>query len=447
MQKFLGVCAATVLLAGAVYADDAPKAKNIIVMIGDGMGFNHVDIGSLYEYGETGKEPYESFDSYGVATYGVGGGYEPDKSGDFDYLKKRANDSAATATQMASGVKTYPGAIGVNPEKEPVKLITESAYEAGKAMGVVTSVMFNHATPAAFVAHVPGRTEYHDIAVQMLNSNARVIMGGGHPLFDKEGKPTEAKAPDGAPWEKKEDDPFSRVGGADIWKQLTEGTLGNDFDGDGEADPWTLVESPEDFAKLAAGETPKRVFGLARTGTTLQVERAGDRDAAPFTDPFLDTVPKLETMAVGALNVLNQDPDGFMVMIEGGAIDWASHANVAGRLVEEQIDYNKTIAAVCKWVEEHSSWDETLLVITADHECGYVLGPGSEPALNPIENKGQGVMPGFEFHSGGHTNQLVPMYTKGVGSGQFSKYIEGQDPKHGQYIHDTAIHEVMLSVL
>jgi alkaline phosphatase len=442
-MKYLAIAATfavALAVAAPVYAEDRPK--NIIVMIADGMGYAHVDIGSLYQHGETGTQPYEAFTHYGCTTYAHGGGYDPAQSSDYEYLKKNANDSAATATTIASGVPTYRGAIGMGPDKKPVKLITELAEEKGKSTGVVSSVMFYHATPASFLAHEEGRGEYGAITIDMLTSTAEVIMGAGHPDYNKNGDLIEPAEDDA---EESGDDRYDRVGGKAFWQHVVDGELGNDSDGDGKNERWTFIESKEDFEALVKGDTPERVFGVARVGTSLQIERDGDPDAQPFEDPFIDTVPTLTTMSLGALNVLDNNPDGFVLMIEGGAIDWASHANVAGRLVEEQVDFNETIESVIEWVENNSSWEETLLIITADHECGYVLGPGSNPDLNPIENKGKGVMPGFEFHSGSHTNQLVPLYLKGVGTDRFEEYVDGEDPKHGPYVHNAAIGKVLFS--
>lgn len=443
-MKFSAIATSLCAVFGLNIAAHAePNAKNIIVMIGDGMGHHHVDIGSMYQYGETGKQPYEAFTHFGCATYGHGSSYDPAQSNDFEYLKKDANDSAATATTIASGVPTYRGAIGMGPDREPVKLITEAAKDAGKATGVVSSVMFYHATPAAFLAHVKGRGEYGSITVDMLTSRADVIMGAGHPDYTKNGDAIDSE--EGA--EKSEADRYKNVGGKAFWDHAIDGRLGNDVDGDGGNEYWTFIDTKEGFEALVDGETPTRVFGVAPIATTLQVERDGDPAHGPFEDPFVQSVPTLTTMALGAINVLDEDPDGFVLMIEGGAIDWASHANVAGRLVEEQVAFNETIEAVIGWVEKNSSWDETLLVVTADHECGYVLGPGSNPDLNPIENKGKGVLPGFEFHSGSHTNQLVPLYVKGPGSERFNEFVEGEDPKHGAYVHNAAIGKVMMSLV
>jgi len=82
-------------------------------------------------------------------------------------------------------------------------------------------------------------------------------------------------------------------------------------------------------------------------------------------------------MSIGALNVLNQDPDGFFLMIEGGAVDWMGHANDMPRYIEDQVAFNLAVASVIDWVEENSSWDETLLIVTSDHECGGIWGEGT----------------------------------------------------------------------
>ena len=205
-------------------------------------------------------------------------------------------------------------------------------------------------------------------------------------------------------------------------------------------------------------ETPKRVFGLARAASTLQQSRTnGDPKAPPFTVPFNQDVPDLAEMTRGALNVLDNDPDGFFVMIEGGAIDWAGHANQSGRIIEEKIDFDKAIEAVINWVETKSSWNETLVMITGDHETGYLMGPGSgndsllaEGGINavwvPLASNGKGEEPGMEWHSGGHTNQLIPFYAKGAGSEIFDDYTDQSDPVRGRYIDNTEVAKVMFKL-
>ena len=444
-MKYASLTALLILAAPLACAQDTPAAKNIILLIADGMGYNHLLAGNYYEHGEADAQPFQTWTHYGSSTYDHRGSYDPDQSGDFKYLKRSANDSAATASAMATGVITYRGAISVDPDKNPVKLITDYAEELGKSTGVVTSVLFNHATPAAFLAHAGSRREMDSIAEQMIQlSAAEVLMGCGHPEYDVDGNHTGGF----------EGDPdldvassYSRVGGKEVYDGLEAGTIGADADGDGKADPWTFIDSREEFQALMKGDTPDRVFGLAPVEATLQQQRSGDRLADAYAVPWIESMPRLAEMSLGALNVLDNNEKGFFLMIEGGAVDWASHANELGRMVEEQIDFHETVKAVTKWVEENSSWDETLVIITADHECGYLLGPDSDPDLNPIVNNGKGKMPGMEWHSPSHTNQLVPIYTKGPGSTLFENYLEGEDPNHGKYVHDAAVGKLMFEVL
>ena len=106
----------------------------------------------------------------------------------------------------------------------------------------------------------------------------------------------------------------------------------------------------------------------------------GDKDcrpAEPFAAPLNRNVPTLATMSKAAINCLDNNPKGFYLMIEGGAVDWANHANQPDRMIEEQIDFVEAVEAVVAWIESHGGWDETLLILTADHECGLLWGPNS----------------------------------------------------------------------
>jgi alkaline phosphatase len=124
---------------------------------------------------------------------------------------------------------------------------------------LVTSVEFSHATPAGFVAHNVSRNNYAEIAQEMiLDSAVDVIMGAGHPWYDADG---EVK---GTP------NTFKYVGGETTWNELVAGTAGGDADGDGIADPWTLVQTRGDFQDLISDETPKRVIGVPQVYQTLK---------------------------------------------------------------------------------------------------------------------------------------------------------------------------------
>jgi alkaline phosphatase len=312
-----------------------PVAKNLIIMIADGWGFNHVDATSYYQDGEADMQVYSEFPvRYAMSTYMAykdgddrchGHGYDPALAwGDFDYVKSCYTDSAAAATTMSTGVKTYGGAIGVDLDEQPLEHALEVAEMKGKATGVVTSIEWTHATPAGFVAHKVSRNNYAEIGQEMIYESAvDVIMGAGHPWYDADGK-------------HKKDTPntFKYVGGETTWNGLVAGTAGGDADGDGVADPWLLIQTRAEFQALMNGLTPKRVVGTAQVYQTLQQNRGGDVDADPYVVPLIDSVPTLEEMTKAALNILDDDPDGLFLMVEGGAVDWASHSNRSGRMIE-----------------------------------------------------------------------------------------------------------------
>jgi alkaline phosphatase len=297
---------------------------------------------------------------------------------------------------------------------------------------VVTSVEWSHATPAGFVAHNISRNDYMAIAQEMVYDSAvDVVMGAGHPWFDKDGQSRATP------------NTFQYVGGETTWNELVAGTAGGDADGDGVPDPWVLVETRGEFQALMSGPTPKRVLGTAQVYQTLQQERGGDANADPYVVPLIETVPTLEETARAALNILDDDPEGFFLMIEGGAVDWASHANQSGRMIEEQIGFDDAVQAVVDWVETNSNWGETLLIVTGDHETGYLTGPGSDPDWTPIANNGAGNLPGMEWHSGEHTNRLIPVFANGDAATMFSLYADGDDPVHGPYVDNTDLVKVI----
>lgn len=426
-------------------APDKPLAKNIILMISDGCGYNQLDAASLYQYGETGTQVYESFPfQFGMSTYSIAGEYDPAYIwSSFNNVKNAPTDSAAAATAMSTGVKTYDAAIGVDNDRNSLMHIAEKAEELGKATGVITTVEFSHATPAGFVAHNPSRNDYEGIANEMLkNSATDVIMGAGHPYFTDNNTPRVPSAGN-----------FTYVGGQDTWEGLIAGDLGvADADGDGIADPWTVVQTRDEFVDLMTGSTPNRVVGVPQVATTLQQARSGDQYAAPYVVDLNQNVPTLAEMTRGALNVLDNDKDGFFLMVEGGAIDWAGHANQSGRVIEEEIDFNRSVEAVCEWVEQNSNWGETLLIVTGDHETGYLTGPGSgivdgKPVWTDLVNNGAGNLPGMQWNSGDHTNSLIPLFAKGDAARIFKSYADQNDPVRGKYIDNTEVAKLLFEII
>ena len=146
-------------------------------------------------------------------------------------------------------------------------------------------------SPAGFAAHNVSRNNYLAIGEEMVyNSLTDVIMGCGHPWFDRDGIP------------KSTPNTFKFVGGEQTWLDLEAGIAGGDADGDGLDDPWTLVQTREEFRALMTGPTPKRVLGTAQVYQTLQQDRtAGKGDEAPFVIPLIPPVPTLEEKTKEAL--------------------------------------------------------------------------------------------------------------------------------------------------
>lgn len=432
-----------------------PLAKNIILMIVDGAGFNTFHACSYYEAGQLGKQVYDRFPvRLGCTTYaldkdGRSQGYDPVKmwedltDGKGDGLGGGCTDSAAAATALNSGAKTMVGRVNVDGEGRPTTTIAELLHRAGKGVGAVSTVQFGHATPACVWSHDESRYHYEAIAREMIDeSGLDVIMGAGHPEFDNNGKKVEPDAGS-----------YKYVGGEETWRALSGASTGRG---------WTLIETKAAFEALAAGgELPRRVIGIPQVRHTLQYERGGTGMGS-----LNPGVPALETMALGALNLLARDPDGFYLQIEGGAVDWANHEHKLERMIEEQIDFNRAVAAVVDWIETNSSWDETLLVVTSDHECGMVWGAGSYTDTNNdgdfdqgidtfharkrVVNRGAGTLPGVQHGSISHTNALVPLFAKGCGVEFFEELVDGRDTEAGEfwgfsgdYVDNTDVFEVM----
>ncbi len=149
------------------------------------MGFNHVKATSYYQFGELGKQIYDSFPvKLAMSTYMIGGEiYNPDSvSANFKFVLKKPTDSAASGTALATGTKTYKAGISVDTNKAKLLTVLDKAEKVGKSSGVVSTVPFSNATPAAFVAHNASRYEYKKIAEEMImQSSVDVIIGGGHP--------------------------------------------------------------------------------------------------------------------------------------------------------------------------------------------------------------------------------------------------------------------------
>jgi alkaline phosphatase len=366
---------------------------------------------------------------------------------DTAFLKRNCTESAAAATTLATGFKTYNNSIGMSVDHDSLVNLVQWAKSMGKSAGVVTTVEFSHATPAGFVAHQLMRTSYRQIAAEMLlDSRCDVIMGCGNPMFDNDGRPLKGK------WENSK-----YVVDSTFWVQIIagsgkevrfglDGTMKTvrDIDGDGKPDPWTVIHGRKEFQELQMGKTPKRVLGCPEIYQTLQQARrfrnGETKDSAPYTTPFVQTVPTLPEMVGGALNVLDNNPRGFFIMIEGGATDWASHSNQKGRLIEEMTGFNEAVGTVVEWVERNSNWNETMLIVTGDHETGFLWG---EKPFVPVADKGKGIVPVMTFYTEDHTNSLIPFFAKGAGSELYRNFADERDSVRGPFIQNSEVAQLI----
>jgi len=431
-----------------------PAPKNIIFFIGDGMGFNQVLATNFFEHGKAKAQPYEqegwtilAHATYPAMTHNTemerhfSHGYNPRLAWtDPENLRQGATDSGAGGTALSTGVKTYNNSIGIGINGDTLTHISQVAKKLGKSTGIVTSVQITHATPAGFAAHNADRRNYEEIAKYLFfNTQLDLILGAGHPDFNDDGQPSE------------NNDRY--VGGRNLWHQLAanEGKTTfevngksyqvRDANGDGNPSPWTVVQTREEIISLASGKTPQRILGVAQANSSLNYGRTKpEGESNPFSTPFNQNVPTLEEFTRASLNILSQNPKGFFVMIEGGAIDWAGHDNDLVRTIEEQIDFNNSIKAAIEWVEKYSNWDETLIIVSSDHETGFLTGPTfPEDISSKVENQGKGNVPVHKFNSDSHTNMLVPFYARGRGQNLFELMAGEKDPVFGKYMQNVQI--------
>ncbi len=478
-QSIRIAAAAVALVMGtgvAVSTAEAQQAKNVILMISDGASWGTWDMASYWEYGQKGMQPYDNFSvKLGMTTTPLNTStsptnnntptvfYDPALAWDttpnagsyggftnyfngYNYIKRDYTDSAAAGTALATGVKTYNNAIDVDNFGQDLSYITQSAKAHGKATGILSSVPYTHATPATFGSTNLNRNNYGEISKEMINNPAvDLIMGGGNPYYDSNGnlRVTPVFAP--------ETGTGSGYMSQNAWNTVND------------PNKFQLLQTKSDFEALADGSlalTGKKIMGLPQVYDTLQYSRngavVGMDSSNPSGEKYINSVPTLATMTKGAINVLSQNADGFFMMVEGGAVDWAAHARDTGGIIEEQIDFNQSVKVVVDWVNANSSWNETLVIVLTDHGNGMPMGPNSNTiAFEPIQNNGQGVLPGVRWHYNTHTNENTLMWAMGVGADLFYNEVDGNDPglvnvlgfNDGRYINNTDVFTVMNAVI
>lgn len=300
------------------------QAKYVFYFIGDGMGVNQVNGTEMYraelQNGRIGVEPL-LFTSFPVGT--MASTFSTSNS---------VTDSAAAGTALSTGEKTYNGAIGMDDQKQPLQTVAEKAKKAGKKVGIATSVSVDHATPAAFYAHQPNRSMYYEIATDLPKAGFDFYAGAGFL------KPTTTA-------DKKEAPSIFPI-----------------FEEAG----YTLARGYNDF-KAKASKAQKMILIQEEGANASCLPYAIDRKEGDLT---------LAQITESAIEFLTKGKNkGFFLMVEGGKIDWACHANDAATTFNEVMDMDEAIKVAYAFYKKHPK--ETLIVITADHETGgIVLGNG-----------------------------------------------------------------------
>lgn len=318
------------------------KPKNIILLIGDGMGLSQVSAAIYYK---DGTPNFERFSTIGLS-----------KTSSFSDL---VTDSAAGATVFSAGVSTYNGAIGVNKDTIAVPTIVEQLSKVGYSTGIVATSSIQHATPAAFYAHVKHRSMYEEISEFAPTSGVDIFIGGGLKYFTE------------------------RKDKRNLLDDMKEAGY--------------TVDTTKLPAKYKDG---KELILLAANGMKQANQGRGD---------FLPKATQL------AMEKLSQNDKGFFLMVEGSQIDWGGHNNDAEYLIEEVLDFDKTLGVVLDFAKKNG---ETLVIVTADHETGGFTLATDGSNYNKIKPS---------FSTKGHSGTMVPVFAEGPGAHLFNGIYKSTD--------------------
>lgn len=318
------------------------KVKNIVFMIGDGMGLEQLS--TAWVVNNRHLNITDNFPFTGLQwTYSA---------------NKLVTDSAAAGTALATGSKTNNGMIAMSPDCKPLETLTEFAKSKGKKTGTSVVCRICDATPAVFSTHAAHRDSLYDITAQFVDSKLDFLFGGGLRW-----------------WENRPD--------------------GRDLTAEVEAKGYTFVKDVESM--MAVQEGP--VIALT---AYMELPAALDRDGAH------------QASVVKALELLD-NKDGFFLMVEGSCIDDYGHANKVGYVVEEILDFDRTVGAVLEWAAKDG---ETLVIVTADHATGGLTLLGGNIAEQSVA---------VNFSNTGHNGVALPVYAWGPHAADFVGIYENAE--------------------
>ena len=318
------------------------KVKNIIFMIGDGMGLEQLS--TAWVVNNRHLNITDNFPYVGLQwTYSA---------------SKLVTDSAAAGTALATGSKTNNGMIAMSPDCQPLETLSEYAKSKGKKTGTSVVCRICDATPAVFSTHYETRDSLYDITAQFVDSELDFLFGGGLRW-----------------WENRPD--------------------GRDLTAEVEAKGYTFVKDVESL--MAVEEGP--VIALT---SYMELPAALDRNGAH------------QASVIKALELLD-NKNGFFLMVEGSCIDDYCHANKVGYVVEEILDFDRTVGAVLEWAAKDG---ETLVIVTADHSTGAMTLQGGSINEQSIA---------VNFSNTGHNGVALPVYAWGPCAEQFVGIYENAE--------------------
>ena len=310
------------LSVSALWADGP---KYVFYFIGDGMGIPVINAAQYYSARTASSYTGIGLYGYGnhkltMCTLPIAGIATTDCS------DSHITDSAAAGTALASGTKTDSGMIGMAPDNHELYSIAHTAKAAGKAVGIITTVSIDHATPASFYAHRPNRGLYHEIALDGIETG------------------------------------FDLYGGSGFLKPVKD-----------DVDVYDLYEKAG-YVRLRGRDGLKKMKSVKTPVLLTEREEAPSNLLAMAIDRSDDDMT-LADMVAASIDYLSKrgGDEGFFLMAEGGQIDMAFHSNDPKAAIEEVLDFDKAVAVAYDFYRLHP--DETLIVVTADHETGgFALG-------------------------------------------------------------------------
>ena len=388
------VLVALLICYGAIRANIRKSKETtpryIFLFIGDGMGNSHVCAAESYLSWKAGKFGGEQLTFTRFPELALMSTYSADH---------QVTCSSASATAFSSGVKTNNGFIGAAPDSLPTHPFTDILKDKGYKIGIMSSVPINHATPAAFYAHQTDRWGYYPITVQLPSSGYDFFAGPGFAEYaGREGS-------------QKPSDQILEEGG------------------------YTVCYSPEEVR--ANNKKPRIV---------LCDESYRGKSAQEYDINYDSTRTPLSEQLRAGMDYLG-DRQPFFIMCEGGEIDWAAHENSVYPMVQAILRFDDAVKVAYEFYEKHP--DETLIVVTADHETGGLaigynfdweysvqdwaaaeakwIADGCKDTLSHAERIALQNAWGFGWSTNEHTGAPVPVFAVGKGAGRFNGRIDNTD--------------------